>query len=452
MRIVPDSSIHVPNGMGQFTGHYFSYLPMEDRCAIGTYFDEPSSSSAEETDDDGSIVWFHYKSVAEYNKQRLRSVYGVNCNKVDSRDKSVRVDSTLSIVTNEGRVSKYKVERVGVPIDLSSLESMYNLGYAEEPVDGRAHFKCASSMAQCIAMSRQVYAMTQIASASQRIGNDSEKTATTYFMRVLEDGTFVKLHVDKDHRLEHLHWCIKIILDMERKSNVESAQRFNEICRNVLKRLYETLNDSKRVSTEASVLIRIFRDTYEYADMTVSYRDVPTKARTDIGNSKLSACKCAVGGCKMFPNLSEGVESLSSDAEMCVLFKQSVDNRSVRARRSASSRQVDDDDDDDEDSAQQHDLAYNFCKKHGRLVACTWYLLNQQKIWTYDFYRELSIHNRGKISLFNTNAEALHQFFLNNEDVLNKYKRRAESAIMYVENYMAMVKAGMSAVQARNRM
>jgi hypothetical protein len=162
------------------------------------------------------------------------------------------------------------------------------------------------------------------------------------------------------------------------------------------------------------------------------------KGEKEIGNSKLSACKCVVGGCKMFPNLDAHAKPESDEAEMFVSFRRCVDynGRCVHAPEG-------------EDPGQT--ISYNFCRRHGRLIVCSWYLLNQQKIWTDDFYRKLSMHNRGRIVLFNNSSEALHQFLLNSGDVLNRYKRRAESAIMYVEHYIAMLNAGMGAIENRNK-
>lgn len=412
VRIAPSASIRVPGGMTRLTGHYFSYLPLSDRSAVANYFEREDASDS----DASSAIWFNYRSVAEYNRKRRKQVYGIN--RVGDKDKSVEERRAINIVTDGGRVQRYRVDRVGAPLTMGELVDVYS-GRSDVPTSTHVH------------LSRSVYVMSPL---------NAEKRGEQHFMRVLEDGTFVKLCTDTDDRLDRLRQCIKIVRRMERKSSVESARRFNEVCRGVLKRLYDQLNDAKRASTEASALIRILRETYDYAAMTVVYREDNDARgeRQKIGNSKLSACKCVVGGCKMFPSLDERQKGLSDESEMIALFKQHVEYNGRRVFER-------------EDEERLPDLSYNFCKKHGRLVVCAWYLLNQQKIWADDFYRELAMHNQGKIVLFNNNAEALHQFFLRSEDVLNRYKRRAESAIMYVEHFIATMRAGMSAVEARKR-
>jgi hypothetical protein len=401
----------------QCTGHYLSFLPRSDRDRVVTYFDDAYEEESEPN------MWFHYKSVREYNTRRLENVHGIDRSdpRNNGRDKTINLGLKVNIVLDGHKPIRYKVERVGAPLAIAQLRDIFG---------NTSTFKMYTSM-QALTISSHVYTMSRIVVKKTGKQHRAPEKVHEHFMRVLEDGTFIKL---PDQPVGE-----KINSIATASPSMDNARKFRDICANALKRLYEALREAMHVSTEASVLLKILRDTYEYRDMHVHYpnklSDKPKRGQKAIGNSKLSACKCAVGGCYMFPSINSLKRNESMKADMVVYLQHSVEYK--------DGRYVDRD-------VTKKDISYNLCKKHGNLVVCAWYLLNQEAIWTYEFYHTLSMDSRSKITLFNNVSEAFHQSMKLNKDMLANYKRKTDSSIMYIDRYVSMVRAGIQAISNRN--
>lgn len=448
------------------SGHYISYLPASERQSVLTFFDRNKTIANQED----TNPWLSYKHPREYYERRLEIVYGVKDEDVVRRDRSVPRDKKLIFLVDGERYVYYTLVRPGVPISLEALRAFYGDGawtLADEDVR----------------MFRYVYKFKREAAPS-RTGD----AAYDYFMRVIEDGSFLKLPETNDgggrvHQVavDDRSAPIKKIPDMDEPTNIERARAFHKKVQELLGKLYEVLVDAKNICTEASVLLRILKQTWEYKDlrsMTVEQADKfyskasfsgayehaamtnrnrahkdgapggtikgkhSVSRRLDNANARFSTAKCCVGGCAMFENaLSEaGAERSFSAADLVLHFKRDlivVNEESGRAERASK-------------DVKSSDLIYNFCAKHGNLVFCAWYLLNQRKIWAAEFYEILSLDARSSRKKFVFAADAINAVLLK-RDVLNEYRKQCEIAMMCVQNYVSLVEAGIISVRNKQQ-
>lgn len=422
--------------LATYSGRILNFMPSSARVnLIERYYDDAPSPVPRGACDYN--LWTLFESVHHFERTRLKDAYG------HALDRTLRTRSSVHLLTrdNDGHEtdSLARVLKIGVP-----LARRYITRWSR--VAARRN----------VPMWAMVDAIAHVYMFERKCDG-----ALVCYARVLENGIFAKISFEDVRRTRaaklFTHWIKNVPMATASAKHYHSpASRFDTKCTAVLRYLYTVLNEASVVSTEAASLQDILRETYDYNEMyACSEKDniqrkrlyrkhndgryslemsrmKSSNIRRVRQNTSLAPLSCTVANCSLVPTMKDLANGKAHKVDMTLTFYKN--DNIVR---------MDDDDDDDEC------LAYNFCKSHGSLVASAWYVLNQRKIWTGEFYTGLKFMSGSLIPMFDTTAEALYAYFNKCDVDMKTFKRRCDASIRCVVHFARSVEIGVNALRRR---
>lgn len=376
---------------------FLRFIPAEQRAAMVKKYGHDSTADAASTRGD-DLPW---RTVQAYRDERYRHCFGVDPASPDSRDSTLPVGSELCVFV-DGKKADCVVQKTGRPVVSEDLA--LSTAYSAIHTDSYKSLRIRRDL--LLKKDRP-----DLAESLYVLGiKDRPDLEPLLFWRLLEDGSMVDA--------TEIYRQGVPAADAPRAAESARVAEFFGVMKSVISALFSALSGSAGFSAESAALLKLVNIALKHRSMSVERGAArPTEAGA-------IEKPCAVPCCQILRSAIDEVPETWNLRLKKAVYDFSRDYEPWRPLV----------------GKEPTDLNMGVCKRHGMLLTATWYIFNQEDIWTYEMYKTLTLDVRHLPDQYQSVSEAF-QNYLRKRDVAPESYKRMQLSLAIIQDWTRRIQA-----------